>query len=102
MAFQSGDQSVLIKGTSYSLRLTMGALAEINSRLSVSGPQELSLRLRSLKLADGRVLLACMMRPCLPSRVNVIRLAAHFSDGDIAAAMPAICRLFEEGFSGGK
>jgi len=102
MGFQSGDGAILIDGTSYNLRLTMGALAEINSRLSASGPQELSLRLRSLKADDGRVLLACMMRPCLPSKVNVIRLADHFSDGDIAAAMPVICRLFEEAFSDGK
>jgi hypothetical protein len=99
MGFQSGDGSILIDGRTYNLRLTMGALAEITSRLSVSGPQELSFHLRSLTAADGRVLLACMMRPCLPSKVNVIRLAAHLSDSDIAAAMPIICRLFEEGFS---
>jgi len=99
MGFQTGDQSIVMSGISYQLRLTMGALAEITSRLSASGPQELSLRLRSLTAADGRVLLACMMRPCLPSRVNVSRLAAQFSDSDIAAAMPIICRLFEEGFS---
>ena len=102
MGFQSGDQSVVLGGASYSLRLTMGALAEINLHLSVTGPQELSLRLRSLTAADGRVLLACMMRPCLPSKVNIIRLAAHFSDAEIAATMPVICRLFEEGFSDGK
>ena len=99
MEFQSGDQSIVMDGTVYSLRLTMGALAEMSSRLSASGPQELSLRLRSLSTADGRVLLACMMRPCLPSKVNVIRLAAEFTDSDIAAAMPILCRLFEEGFS---
>ena len=102
MAFQNGDQSIVMDGTVYSLRLTMGALAEITSRLSVSGPQELSLRLRSLSAADGRLLLACMMRPCLPSKVKVSRLADRFSDSDIAAAMPVICRLFEEAFSGEK
>jgi hypothetical protein len=48
------------------------------------------------------VLLACVMRPCLPSKVHIIRLAAHFSNGDIAAAMPVICRLFEQAFSDGK
>lgn len=102
MGFQTGDQQIVIKGKSYVLRLTMGALAEITSRLSVSGPQELSGRLRHVTPRDGRVLLACVMRPCLPSKVNIIRLAAHFSDGDIAAALPAICRLFEEAFSNEK
>ena len=102
MGFQRGDQQIVINGISYGLRLTLGALAEITSRLSVSGPQELSGRLRRLTPADGRVLLACVMRPCLPSKVHIIRLAAHFSNGDIAAAMPVICRLFEEAFSDGK
>ena len=102
MGFQSGDQSILVCGRAYSLRLTMGALAEMSSRLLASGPQELSLRLRSLSVADGRVLLACVMRPCLPAKVNVSRLAARFSDSDIAEAMPVICRLFEEAFSDGK
>ena len=102
MGFQSGDQSIVMDGTVYSLRLTIGALAEMSSRLSASGPQELSGRLRSLSVADGRVLLACMMRPCLPTKVDVSRLATRFSDGDIAEAMPVICRLFEEVFSDGK
>lgn len=102
MGFQKGDQQIVINGISYGLRLTMGALVEITSRLSVSGPQELSGRLRHLTPVDGRVLLVCVMRPCLPSKVNIIRLAANFSGGDIAAAMPVICRLFEEAFSDGK
>ncbi len=102
MGFQRGDEQIVMNGMSYGLRLTLGALAEITSRLSASGPQELSGRLRRLTPSDGRMLLACVMRPCLPSKVNIIRLAAHFSNVDIAAAMPVICRLFEEAFSDGK
>ena len=99
MGFQRGDQRLTIKDQTYGLRLTMGALAEITSRLSASGPQELSLRLRSMSVAEGRVLLACVMRPCLPLGADVTGLAASFSDEDIAQAMPIICRLFEDSFS---
>jgi len=99
MGFQRGDQRLTIKNQTYGLRLTMGALAEITSRLSASGPQELSLRLRSMSVAEGRVLLACVMRPCLPLGADVTGLAASFSDEDIAQAMPIICRLFEDSFS---
>ena len=99
MGFQRGDQRLTIKDQTYGLRLTMGALAEITSRLSASGPQELSLRLRSIDVAEGRVLLACVMRPCLPLGADVTGLAASFSDEDIAQAMLIICRLFEDSFS---
>lgn len=99
MGFQKGDQQIVIDGTTYGLRLTMGALAELNSRLSAKGPQDLSGRLRSLTLADGRVLLACVMRPCIPCRVVHGGPAASFSDTQVAAALPVICRLFEEAFS---
>ncbi len=98
MDFQKGDQLIILQGQIYGLRLTLGGLAEISSRLSARGPRELSLRLRSLSAAEGRVLLACVMRPCLPSGANVSGPAAEFSDEDIAQVMPDICRLFEEGF----
>jgi len=99
MGFQSGDESFVIDGKPYGLRLTLGVLAELNSRLSVKGPRDLSLRLRALSPAEGRVLLACVMRPCLSQGADVTGLAANFSQSDIARAMPAICRLFEEAFS---
>jgi len=97
MSFQKGDGHVVIAGTAYGLRLTMGALAELDMRLSVKGPKELSQRLRTLSPADGRVLLTCVMRPCLPSK-DAAASADKFSDKDIAGVMPAICRLFEEAF----
>ena len=99
MGFQRGDQRLTLQDKTYGLRLTMGALAEITSHLSASGPQELSLRLRSIDVVEGRVLLACVMRPCLPLGAEVTGLAASFSDEDIAQAMPIICRLFEDSFS---
>lgn len=96
--FQKGDQRLLIEGKTYGLRLTMGALAEITSRLSTAGPKQLSARLRRLSAADGRVLLACVMRPCLPYGVCADSSAASFSDSQIAKALPIICRLFEQAF----
>ena len=99
MGFQRGDQRVTLQDKTYGLRLTMGALAELTSRLSANGPRELSLRLRSINAADGRVLLACVMRPCFPLGADVTGLAASFSEDDIARVMPVICRLFEEAFS---
>ena len=99
MGFQRGDQRLTLQKQTYGLRLTMGALAEITSRLSARGPQELSLRLRSIDVAEGRVLLACVMRPCLPLGIDVTRLAASFSEDDVVMVMPVICRLFEEAFS---
>ena len=102
MDFQRGDIHITLAGQSYGLRLTMGALAEISSRLSVRGPQDLSLRLRNLSPADGRVLLACVMRPCLSPLAGSAALAepaANFSRQDIVRALPAICQLFEQAFA---
>ena len=53
MGFQRGDQRLTLQKQTYGLRLTMGALAEITSRLSARGPQELSLRLRSIDVLRG-------------------------------------------------
>lgn len=101
MSFQKGDQLISIGTSSVTLRLTIGALAEINSRLGASGPQSLSGRLRRFTPSQGRELLACLMRPNSPLPGSADRSAALISDADIARAMPAICRLFEEAFSDG-
>lgn len=98
MGFQKGDQQIFIVGKTYDLRLTMGALAAISSRLEAAGPKELSARLRHLSAAQGRMLLACVMRPCFLSETCPEGLAARFSDSEIAEAMPIICCLFEEAF----
>lgn len=98
MGHQKGDQQITLKGKAYTLRLTMGALADLNSRLCVKGPQDLSLRLRSLNAAQGRVLLACVMRPCLPRGAANAMPAATLSDAELSAVMPAVCKLFEEAF----
>jgi len=105
MTFQRGDGQVVIAGKPYGLRLTMSALAELDTCLSVSGPQELSLRLRTLSPADGHVLLTCLMRPCFPAlrddNADARMSAATFPKVDVAKAMPVICKLFEEAFTDG-
>ena len=95
---QKGDGFITVSGKNYGLRLTMGALAELDTRLSLSGPAALAKRLRHISPDEARVLLACVMRPCSPSR-GCAASAASFSEADIAAATPAVCRLFEEAFS---
>ena len=98
MGFQRGDQRLTLQDQTYGLRLTMGALAEITSRLSASGPQELSLRLRSMSVAEGRVLLACVMRPRLPLGADVTGLAASLTVEQVTQILPQMCKLFEEAF----
>lgn len=100
MSYQKGDVFITVSGKNYGLRLTMGALAELDTRLSLSGPAALAKRLRHLTPDEARVLLACVMRPCAPSG-DVDASAASFSKTDIAQVMPQLCRLFEEAFSHG-
>ena len=99
MGYQKGDGIITVAGQDYGLRLTMGALAELDTRLSLSGPTALATRFKQASREEASVLLACVMRPCLPSR-NAPPLAANFTDADIAKALPDICRLFEEAFGG--
>lgn len=100
MHYRKGDGLITVSGKNYGLRLTMGALAELDTRLSLSGPAALAKRLRHMSTDEARVLLACVMRPCSPSR-DITASAVNFSDEDIAQTMPAVCRLFEEVFSDG-
>lgn len=100
MPYQKGDGLITVSGQEYGLRLTMGALAELDTRLSLSGPAALANRLRQLSSKEARVLLACVMRPCAPSK-DVDASAASFSDAEIAGVMPSVCALFEEAFADG-
>ena len=42
MGYQKGDEIITVAGQDYGLRLTMGALAELDTRLSLSGPTALA------------------------------------------------------------
>ncbi len=100
MIYQKGDGLITVSGTEYGLRLTMGALAELDTRLSLSGPAALAYRLRQMSSSEARVLLACVMRPCAPSEAAAAP-AASFSDAEIAKIMPQVCALFEDAFADG-
>ncbi len=113
MGFQKGDVPIIIDGAPHYLRLTIGGLAEISEQLSSSlnnfatiGPRALSQCLRSLSVAEARVLLTCLVSPpiptgSLPARDKEIVSAAAVSDEDMTQLLPAICRVFEQAFSGG-
>ncbi|HFB54380.1 MAG TPA: hypothetical protein ENJ46_00530, partial [Hellea balneolensis] len=65
MKFQSGDIPLLIDGKTYFLRLTLGALAEIDARLGVKGPQELAQFMRQLAVDPKNALSAFTLLECL-------------------------------------
>lgn len=92
MGYQKGDGRIELGGQVFGLRLTMGALAEISEKLAISGPADLADCLRNMSQEHCRVLLSSLITACgqvAPS---------EFSQADMAAALPEICRLFEEAF----
>ena len=91
MSFQPGDVRVQIKGELYTLRLTLGALAEISGRLSAPSPMALSSVLRSLTLEQARVLLSCLSCPPLPQM--------DLPEAAVQRLLPDICRVIENAFS---
>lgn len=91
MGFQKGDQVILIQNKPFTLRLTLGALAEISERLNVTGPDALLNKLTVLDAPKTRLILACLTHPRLKSDVLM-------SDNDIAKALPKICEVFEYAF----
>ena len=92
MSYQKGDKSVMFGGRNYGLRLTMGALAEINSELDMSGPSELAAGLRQLSPSQVRVILQALMRACDPD------IPTDLTANDVAKFLPEICGVFEEAF----
>lgn len=92
--FQPGDQKLTLEDTPFHLRLTIGALAEMDARLAVSGPRSLATRLRHLTLQDARIILECVTLGSA-SRQRIKNL----SDQHIQAVLPDLCALFETAFS---
>lgn len=95
-SFQPGDVRVQIKGEPFTLRLTLGALAQISGRLSASSPGAFSSILRTLSPEQARVLLSCLSCPPL---MQADGSAGIVSDADIQRLLPDICRVFENAFS---
>jgi hypothetical protein len=101
MVFQYGDVPILIDGTRYFLRLTLGALAEIDARLGVKGPSELAHYLRQMtadhaSAQDAFTLLECLLRSSPPPDATDISAVVLMADPDIF--LPMIADVFEMSF----
>lgn len=94
MRWQSGDAVIQVGGKEVLLRLTMGALAELDARLGVSGPEELAEKFRNLKQVDARQILACLV-----TDRAAIGDVLIMPDEALRGVLPVMCRLFEEAFS---
>lgn len=103
--FQRTDMFAMISGTAYILRLTLGALAEIDARLGVRGPLELAEKLKVLcddeqSLNDAYHLLECVLRPAfvMCADTGFTNISALAQQADPKVFMPIITRLFEANF----
>ena len=94
MSWQLGDATIQLSGKDVTLRLTMGALAELDARLGVSGPEDLAEKFRTLKQTDARQILACLV-----TERAAVGDVLMMSDEDLCDVLPIMCRLFEEAFS---
>lgn len=100
--FQKGDVPLKIEGRTYRLRLTLGALAEIESRLGVKGPLELAKKIRSFGQQnrsdhEAMTLLECLM--CAQDHTGGIHVPPMVKRAKPMDYMPAIATLFEETFT---
>ena len=99
--FRKGDSTVVIKGETYVLRLSLGALAEMDHRLGVSGPLELAEKLKTLSAnmesaETAFTLLECLLRPaisppCGLGAADIFTLARTAKPREF---MPIISELF--------
>lgn len=93
-AWHGGDRLVKAGSRELRLRLTVGALAEIDSRLGIQGPVALSERMRSLGPDDLDHMLCALLRP-----VHGEGAPALARSVPPVQASRAIADLFEEAFS---
>ncbi|PHS40232.1 MAG: hypothetical protein COA91_04445 [Robiginitomaculum sp.] len=100
--FQKGDVAFQIEGRTYRLRLTLGSLAHMESRLGVRGPLELAQKIRNFanckhNPSEVLALLECML--CAEDHTGTTRIPAMIKRAKPGEYMPALARLFEETFS---
>ena len=107
MDYCRGDVLFGIGDTTYVLRLTLGALAEIDQRLGVNGPLELAEKLRRFSVDKASVnhafvLLECLLRPAFPSPCmsGAVDISAIARKAKPAEFMRAITQVFELNFGG--
>ena len=94
MTRQRGDGVITLNGQPVRLRLTMVALADMDERLGISGPEDLATVFRSLRAVDVKQVLSALCIEDQHSRDVLI-----MSDSDVRDALPVMTRLFEEAFS---
>jgi hypothetical protein len=93
--FQPADQHVQINERLYTLRLTLGALAEISQLLKAAGPRGLSAQMKALTPEASCVMLRALLRPCHSRDMPYIR------KGDLTAELlRAMALIFEHSFYG--
>jgi len=91
--FQPADQQVQIKGQSYRLRLTLGALAEISQALNAAGPKDLSGHMKTLTPQSACLMLTALLRPCHGHQIP------DLSKEDLTAEqLKAAASVFEQSF----
>jgi len=100
--FRKSDIFVEIDGHIYTLRLSLGALAEIDARLCVNGPLELAEKFKQLSAgedsaSDACILLECLLRSSLPPHVTNIPAIAKKAEPDVY--LPRIAEVFEISFA---
>ncbi len=100
--FQKGDVVVKIEGRTYQLRLTLGALAHIESRLEVKGPLELAQKIRDFSKNDHSPTEALALLDCVlcTQDHDVTQVLTTIKRARPCEYMPALARLFEETFAG--
>ena len=86
-----GDVDLTIEGEPFRLRLTLGALAEIEGGLGLGSLLELTERLRAPTVADLAVILAALLRGGGHDMANEALLARQI---DLPSAAQAIAAAF--------
>lgn len=89
-----GETELQASGKTYRLRLTLGALAEIEDGLALGDLSEIETRLKNLRAADLAIVLAALLRGGGHdlSPVEALRLPA-----DLSAIVNAITEAFSFG-----
>src|SRR6185295_12926803 len=87
-----GDVELLAGGRAYTMRLTLGALAEIEDGLGLADLSEIETRLQKLRAADLAIVAAALLRGGGHdiSPADVLRLQA-----DMGALVQAVMRAFD-------
>ena len=87
-----GDVKIFLNGSERKLRLTFGALAEIETELGVGDVDELGARLRKLSPTDLWAVVGALLRGAGESDVALVDHARQ----DVAAAAMAVADAFRE------